>query len=521
MSIKNMIASIIIMGGFSLHLLFGQPALYNIVDFGAVGDGVTLNTQAFQDAVDRCSGTGGGTVYVPPGTFVTGSFILSSRVNLYLESGATILGSPNIRDYRDYFNGADSSHYGIIYAEKAENVSITGFGAIHGNDRFFFEWDKAKKIEPSGLQYVRQLNLFRHVASGIGDGPVVPKIRPRQMIIFSQCRDVTVRDVKLLASPFWTLHFADCDGVVVSGIRLWADMLSPNADGIDVTSSSNVLISDCDIRCGDDCIAITGYDHHFELPGYHYIRHLSENISVSNCNLQSRSSGIRIGGLDQNSMRNYQFSNINITHSNRGIGLFLRDEGSIENMTFSNICIETRLHTGDWWGHGEPIHISAMRAKSDVKLGILKNIRFTDIVCTSESGILLYGVDEGVLENISFRGVNLKLIDSPLNDVAGGNIDLRPVFDERFQLFSHDIPAFLGRYVKNLSIDDLTVEWAPIDQPFITNTIEIEQFDGVRIENIRIEGKPNDAAKHAIVLKNGRALQTNAPSQWIEKQNVK
>lgn len=89
-------------------------------------------------------------------------------------------------------------------------------------------------------------------------------------------------------------------------------MLAPNADGIDINSCTNVIIDNCDIRAGDDAIAITGFNPHFEIPGFHYLRHISENILVNNSNLQSASSGIRIGFLDQNSVSNIHVSNTNI-----------------------------------------------------------------------------------------------------------------------------------------------------------------------------------------------------------------
>lgn len=496
--------------------IYAQGSIYNVRDFSAVADGRTVNTRAIQSAIDVCAEKGGGTVYVPAGEFVTGTLQLRSKITLYLENGAVLKGSADLKDYE--LNGR---RVGLLYTDQAEQVAIVGQGVIDGNDDVFFIWDKAKRIENAGLGYVRQKERFRQVTAGIGDGPVVPKERPYQMIIFSRCKNVLLRDVTILDSPFWTLHFADCDGVVVSGIKLWADMLAPNADGIDVTSCSNVLISDCDIRSGDDCIAITGYDHHFDLPGYHNIRHASENVNVSNCNLESRSAGIRIGGMDQNTMRNYQFSNINITGSNRGIGIFLRDEGSIENMTFSNFYIETRLHTGDWWGHGEPIHISAMRAKKEVPLGHLKNLRFSNIICRGESGIVLYGTEEGVLQNISFTGLTLQLTDSPLNDVAGGNMDLRPVAFAPYQLFSHDIPAFFAQHVSHLSIEDFILEWDPVRQPFFTHGIEVDHFDNLRIRDFSGTGAPGHSGAYPVMLKNGCGAEVNVPVRQVRKENVK
>lgn len=347
---------------------------YNIKDFGAKPDNRTLNTKSIQNAIDSCFANGGGKVYVPAGVFITGTLQLKSNINLHLESGAELKGSKQLADYTPYeTKDFPTSNYGIIYAHKANNVSITGQGAINGNEEVFFDWTQAKKNEWGGTKDTRQKENYRSVASGMDDGPVVPKDRPRQMVIFSECTNVLVRDVQLIKSPFWTLHFADCDGVIASGLKILASLDTPNSDGLDITSCSNVAVSDCDIRTGDDAIAITGYAYHFELPGYHNLRHASNNITITNCNLQSRSSGIRIGFLDQNTIRNIHISNVNITNSNRGIGIFVRDEGSVENVTISQVNIETRLHTGDWWGNGEPIHISAVRGNADVKLGHIKN----------------------------------------------------------------------------------------------------------------------------------------------------
>lgn len=387
-------------------------------------------------------------MYVPAGVFVTGTFDLKSNVNLYLESGAVLQGSASLKDYENYAKPVYGvNYYGILYTTGAENVSITGQGTIHGNNKVFFEFDKAKKMDAASTRFTRQKENYRKIASGIADGPVVPKERTRQMVIFSDCRHVQLRDISLLNSPFWTLHFADCDDVNVTGIRLWSGMLVPNADGIDVTSCTDVIIANSDIRAGDDALAIVGYDHHFEIPGFNGLKHISENIIVTNCNLKSYSSGIRIGFLDQNTVRNVHVSHCNITNSSRGIGIFLRDEGSLENITFSDMYIETKLHTGDCWGNGEPIHISAVRGKENVKLGVIKNVEFNNITCKGENGILIYGSDQSVIRDVKFNHVSMEFVNSRLNKVMGGNIDLRGCLDEKEQLFSSNIPGFLAHYV--------------------------------------------------------------------------
>lgn len=492
--------------GIPALFLFASTVLAQSVDItacGAVADGRTLNTTAIQHAIDSIAATGGGMVVVPTGEFLTGTIHLRSNIDFHLNRGAILKGSAKLEDYK--YNGRT---VGLLFTQDARNVSISGDGTIDGNGDAFMVLDSAKRIDSAGAAWTRQKNNFRKVIQGVGDGPVVPRDRPYQMIIFSDCRNLTLSGVVVSNSPFWTIHCADCDGVVVHGLRIWCNLLVPNNDGIDFTSCSNVLMSDCDIRTGDDGIVVTGYDHHFDLPGYKRLTHPSENVTVTNCTIQSRSSGIRIGGFDQNPMRNYTFSNIIITNSNRGIGIFARDKGSIENMLFSNIIIETRLHTGDWWGQGEPIHVSAVRLLSDVQPGTIKNVRFEHMQCRGETGIIVYGTKEDVIDQISFDDVHVKIVESALNDVAGGNIDLRPVLEPRLQIFASATPGFLACSVRDLSLRDCSVSWDTAPHEFFTNGILIRDFDGVTLSNVHASVPPG-SHERAVVLKDGRDLHTD------------
>ena len=172
-------------------------------------------------------------------------------LNLYLQSGAILRGSTNLNDYEPYRPDTPFSpiHKGLLFTQDAENVSITGQGQIDGNGDSYFDLTKAKALPPEVTQYSRQGTNFRHVdGGGLGDGPIAPKDRPYQMIVFSNCKRVTVKDVFITKSPFWCMHMADCDAVDITGIRLWNNLLAPNADGIDITSCTNVIITGCDIR---------------------------------------------------------------------------------------------------------------------------------------------------------------------------------------------------------------------------------------------------------------------------------
>ncbi|MEP6924067.1 MAG: glycosyl hydrolase family 28 protein [Pyrinomonadaceae bacterium] len=514
---------ILVVFWFASVSCFAQLKNYDISEYGALGDGKTVNTKALQSAIDACHANGGGDVIVPTGVFIIGTVYLKSNVHLYLQSGAIIRGSGNLADYEPYTPEKPfvPIHKGMFFAEDAENISITGEGQIDGNGDNFFELDQTKKLDATTTQYTRQKNNFRHVASGIGDGPVIPKDRPYQMFVFSNCRRITVKDIFITNAPFWCMHFADCDSVHVSGIRLWNNMLAPNADGIDITSSSNVVIDNCDIRTGDDSLVVGGYDHHFEIPGFKHLRHDSGNVVISNCNLQSSSSGIRIGFLDQNTVRNVQVSNVNITNSTRGVGVFLRDEGSLENITFSNLNIETKLRTGDWWGNGEPIHVSAIRGKENVKLGQIRHLKFNHIICRGEAGILVYGTDESVIEDVAFNDVDFELTGSKLNNTAGGNIDLRGVLGEKNGLFARDIPGFLAQYVSGLTINDFKLQWTNSQMPFLSHGIEVNNFKDVRITNFKGTGAPNNSKAYPVEIKNGVGFETDLKKKSVHKIAIK
>ena len=485
---------------------------YSIKSYGATGDGKTLVTKALQQAVDACAQAGGGTVEVPAGTYVIGTVFLKSNVELHLSSGAVLKGSPNLADYHGYtMPQYGQNYYGMLFAENAENVALTGQGTVDGNNPVFYDFTRAKTLDTASTRYTRQKNNYRRVASGLGDGPVVPKDRPRQMVVFSVCKNVRVSNVSLVNSPFWTLHFADCVGVAVRGVRLYSGLLVPNADGIDFTDCRNVTVSDCDIQAGDDALVVAGYNHHFEIPGFHNLHQPSENITITNCNLQSASSGIRIGFLDQNSVRNVTVSNCTITNSTRGINISLRDEGSLENLIFSNIRIETRLRTGDWWGNGEPIHISAIRGNADknVPLGQIRNVQFNNITCRGENGILVYGTPESTLQDITFNNVRFDFVDSPLNDVAGGNVDLRGNLDPRYGLFARAIPGLLAEHVRGLTIRDFTLNWVSPRASFLSNGLEVNQAQDVRISGFVGSGAPTNRQAKPIKLGSGVSLKPN------------
>lgn len=464
-----------------------QMDLFSVVQYGAVGDGRTLNTDAIAKAVAACAEAGGGTVVVPAGRYLTGPIELRSNIELRLEAGAILEATTDIDAYLKF-----KRKRGLIYAENGHDISITGPGSLQGNGTAFME-NTPKGIEHMDTRYARQGDAYR---VGEEDGPMVMRRRPGSLIHFKECRNVAIRDVTLLDAPEWTVHLSDCVIGSIRGIRILNNLLIPNNDGIHCVTSRNVHISDCDIQAGDDAIAITGLHGRPEA--------FSENITVTNCTLLSRSSGVRVG-YGSNSIRRCTFQNLVIHNSNRGLGVFVRDEGSVTDILFDNIIIETRLHTG-WWGNGEPIHVSCLPQKSGTSLGRVEGVRFSNIRARSEHGILVWAADGAFIRDLSFSDISLRITDSRFNDRYGGNFDLRPSWDSRFAVFKHDIPAFYAGNVDELAIKGLHVSWPDKLPSFFTHAIKCENVSNLIIDGFVGRQALPDSDIAAVALRRSRAF---------------
>lgn len=451
-----------------------RGGIYDIRDFGAEPGLEKLVTESVQKAVDRCGADGGGTVVVPRGDWMVGTINLRSNVELHLSKGARLVATTDLSAYQRHNDGLA----GILYTEDQDNVSVTGPGEIFGRGMEFMYADSAKTISGPVLGHVRQGSGLRRVEDGIGDGPLHPKDRFLQMVVFSNCTNVTLKDFKCVDSPYWCFLIVHCDGVQVTGLRIDNNLNIPNSDGLDIISSSNVNVSDCNISCGDDAIVLAGYKWHFGDPGFRNILRPVRNINVNNCILRSRSSAIRIGGWDQNPISDLNLSNINIYDSNCGIGICIRDHAGLSNVNFTNFTIRTRLHTGDWWGNGEPVKITAIRDRDSVP-GAIRNVVFTNFVTEGENSIIVYASPESTVENITFQNFDFTLRQSPIEDIAGGNYDFRPSSDPGREFFAVDSePVFYAENVDGLTLSNGRFRLSgEVTVPYIR--------DGFMLKNVR------------------------------------
>ena len=393
--------------------------IYNVVDYGAVGNKIVDDAKAIQQAIDECSANGGGTVLLPANhTFMSGPLCLKSNVDLHLEATAVLLANPDEGIYKLSAFGENRGEGMMwIYANGADNISITGKGTIHGNGIAFMgkELDDSYELKP------------------------VTTFDPRPHVLtLTDVKNLTIRDITIRDGAYWTVHLIGCDGAVIDGISLLNNLKIRNGDGIDLDHSRNVRISNCHITSGDDCICLKNR-REFEQYGP------CHDITVTNCVMTSRSCAIKIGSENMASIYNVVFDNCVITRSNRGLGIQNRDEGTVTDVMFSNIIMDCQLWSDVWWGKAEPIYVTSYpRANGNHKdanwrfpkgetvgrCGEVSRIYFNNIVANSENGCFVGGDIEGKVNNVHFS--NVRLVRKKVTAYEGGAIDLRPCRDTQF-----------------------------------------------------------------------------------------
>lgn len=374
--------------------------IFNIKDFGAVADGKTLNTTAIQNTIEACFENGGGQVLVEGGTYMFGTIVLRSNVELHIAANATLLGSPRCEDYPEredvrHVNSEKLPRWRnacYIYCEESENVSITGMG----------------KIDCNGKAFVRAVENPTYWTYDRIKAPTPPRV-----VFFAGCKNVKITDITMVNQPAgWSYWIHDCDCVAFDRVKIFAEVEYPNNDGIHINSSRNVTISNCDITCGDDSIIVRANNASLAE------NKVCEKVCVTNCNLTSYSGGIRIGWKNDGTIRNCSFSNIVMTDTSIGVDitlphflfdpekLFTADMGReatlIENLSFNNIIMDNV--------YGEPVKIQ-ITEHSETKVEAIRNLFFTDIHARGPRGIQLAGRAENHLDNIRFSNCTFEVTD--------------------------------------------------------------------------------------------------------------
>lgn len=413
---------------------FASPNHYiNILDHGAVPDGETLNTGAIQSAVDICAREGG-SVYIPKGDFVTGTIYFKDNVTIYIEAGATILGSADINDYPK--NNPDYKFYGqtwvkqsLFYAENCTNVTIEGRGTIDGQGEAFQVTTKKKPDRYMNRPYV---------------------------LWFIKCTNVKIDGITLKNSAMWMQHYMACDFVTINNITVY-NHANKNNDMIDVDGCKNVIISNCYGDTDDDAMTFKS------LSG-----RLNENITVTNCILSSHVNALKFGTETSGGFKNVTISNIVIRPSQKreviygrpdgicGISLLMVDGGMMDGINISNVQID---------GPEVPFFIRLGNRGRKYKeeqenpgVGVLKNIHLSNITAKNVGtiGASITGIPGHRVENITLDNIHIEYAGGGTHEDALKNIpELEDAYPESTIFGNLNSYGVYIRHAQNLRLEDI------------------------------------------------------------------
>lgn len=381
----------------------------NVRNFGAVGDGQTKDTDAIAAAVAACAKAGGGTVYFPAGTYLTGPITMQSHMTLYVGAGATILGSPVYDDYprRELrLEGTTKDlPLSLIFAENAENISIKGEGTIDGNGSAWWgKWSAWGGV--IGMAHYKGVdNLTPGERAEFDEAQRLSAPGRPRLVEFIECKRILVDGVTLQNSPMWTLHPLFCEDVTINNVRLFNPPKSPNTDGINPDSCKYVRITNCHIDVGDDCITIkSGLDEEGRRTG-----RPCEQVAISNCTMVHGHGGVVIGSEMSGGVRDVSVSNCVMTRTNVGFRMKTkRGRGNVvENVSVSNLVlnqVKAPLHITMHYGCGglmppEPVS-DRTPAFRDI---VISNVHARDCEMAGQC----YGLAERNIENVILSDVRI------------------------------------------------------------------------------------------------------------------
>lgn len=431
----------------------GVAQTFIITEFGAKGDGRTVNTAAIQKAIDKAA-LQGGTVVVPAGTFMTGTIQLKSNVTLHLNKNAVLYGVATPAAYPampikyPLLTNSGQSGHALIYASGAENITLSGEGTINGNggDKVFAAELESKLMRPFAL-------------------------------LIESCRNVTVSGLTLLSSAMWMQRYIACDYLYLNNLKVF-NHVNFNNDGMDIDDCHNVVISDCIIDADDDALC-------FKSEGARGVKH----VVVTNCILSSHASAFKMGTGSVGGFETIQFSNsiirqslaTNLMHPFKqksgltGIDLATTDGAVLKDINISNISIDSVEN---------PIFLklgNRMGRKPGGKPGVFESVHFNQITVKNAGPVAsaITGYPGAFIRDISFSNVFME------HRGGGAEKDTTLQVPENAgqypgcRMFKSKLPAtgFFVRHVKGIRFNNVQIKMLGADARPAMTLDDVEELE--------------------------------------------
>lgn len=417
--------------------------MYNVKDYGAIGDGKNLDSKNIQIAIDECAKNGGGTVFIPAGTYLCGTMHFKSHVHIMLEKGALILGSTNVLDFdpleenpsNDIYQDRSHSyfHHSLFHADDVCDIALTGYGTIDMQS----VWEV---IEEPDFQWCRACKI----------------------VAFKNCTDVLIKGLTMRNATDLAVYFAGCENVIVTELNLLVHI-----DGISPDSCKNVVISNCIIDAGDDGIVPkTSYT----LGKFKYM----ENLAISNCIVKSRCNGIKFGTETNTGFLNVSITGCTIYNTQlSGLAIESVDGAIVNGFSVSNITMKNV---------GNPIMLMVLnraRGPEGTKIGEIKNISISNVTITGEYEpwdaihqnywsaqkgnptinprtypIILIGQEDSIIKNVSLSNIQFSAEGGGTEEDRNIIIpDLRDGYPDCYCIGKKTpVYGMIARYVDNLKL---------------------------------------------------------------------
>lgn len=437
----KLLVSLLIIAAFTNSV---KAADFNILKYGAIGDGITLNTAAIQKTIDACYQSGGGKVIFPEGKFLSGTIVLKDNITIHFEKNAVLLGSTDLKDYKnlDPFTeglGIDVG-WALLVAVDAKNIGLEGEGTIDGQGSAI----KAKHIltdtRPEGQRWGLRPFLVRIV----------------------RCDGVKVNDVTLKYAGAWTSHYFQSRNLHIENVKIQSVGVAHN-DGIGIDGCQDVVIKDCDVVSGDDALVFKTTSS----------KMACRNIVVSGLRLKSSQAGIKMGTESMAAFENIKISKCHIYETrNGGIKLLTVDGAHLRNIEITDITMED-VRTPMLFRLGSRLSVFRKASDTQQPTGTFENVIIKNVKANASanaqlmppSGILITGVPGHYISGLTLENIEISLAGGGLAEHARQAVPEAIDQYPEVKTFGPRVPAYgiWARHVKGLKLRNVKFNLAGND----------------------------------------------------------
>ncbi len=471
---------------------------FDITKYGAVPDGLTKNTAAIQNAIDECAKSGGGFVVIPSGLWLTGPIQLKSNINLHLEKGALVVFSPDRKDF-PLIQIPGSKEYELmtpIYGYQIENVAITGEGLFDGNGD---TWRPVKKSKMTSAQWKKLIeggvvnkngDMWWPSEQALNAEEFLSKrkkgdltkddyesirdyLRP-YMLYIEKSKNILLDNISLQNSPKFAMNLRKCENIIIRQVKVMNDWWAQNGDGLDISSSKNILMYKCTVNAGDDgiCIKSSGKTKDG--------RPAMENVVIADCVVYQGHGGFVIGSNTDGGIRNVAVRNCNFIGTDTGLRFKsgIGRGGLVENIFIDNIMMKGIQNEAIIFDlvYEDKGAAKTLDPKVDNKLPVFQKIYINKLVCDgAEQAFLISDLSENSVKEIEIN--NSTIISSKGFNFSGG---------------------------ENITLNDVTVKSKTSPLFSLTNSVDINLKNFISLEATKTFLKLSGTKTKGITLTNSK-----------------